>query len=330
LLSEKSDLQKAHANRTAGIKTRITHSTVQIAGMPGVMEAFVPAYTPAYTSVNDFGCIISIHAGGEASSASSKGGQPAAAGSGGTSRQPETSPKAALLSGGGAGPAGDDGDTPRKPPRPPQPPVPHPDERLFAPTNRVFQYIPERLWPRAAAEGWRDLPWSNLGVDEQMSRRVPGDEAWLIGEIARLRPFLPRPDNTELLGNLSQTEREVAEILMEDVIWPRMYASLGGEPIWAAFNVLGNLWSRHHFRASNFRTVFENMNRNVDISSMLQLPLDILSPSSSYADRMPPLVGPMFIRRAHWCVTRDGSIQLVADFIIGNRYVVLGEEEDQS
>ncbi|KAF2435348.1 hypothetical protein EJ08DRAFT_656369 [Tothia fuscella] len=58
--------------------------------------------------------------------------------------------------------------------------TPHLDLELYTNiTGKAFKHIPKRLWARAAALGWRDVPWQQLTEDEQSERiNVPGDDEW--------------------------------------------------------------------------------------------------------------------------------------------------------
>lgn len=59
--------------------------------------------------------------------------------------------------------------------------VPHPDSNVYPnPSPKPFACVPERLWNRAFALGWRDVPWAQLSEMERVERvSVPGDEDWM-------------------------------------------------------------------------------------------------------------------------------------------------------
>jgi hypothetical protein len=295
MLCKQTDLQELRTNKHAGIKAPGSNSVSQVASNAGQMENFAQVCVPEYTSINKFSSAIKIHAGGESTTTSNHQNH-AAAGSSKSSGGAGTSSKAGAFSS-GTGPAGDENDPPKKPF---QPPAPHPDDALFPSTNQTFRTIPQRLWRRAAILGWRDVPWHALTAAERESRSIPSDIQWLTEEIRRTDSSLSRLEYPSVMLTMLPGQLQSAVNLMLDVIWYELYEDHGGEPVWAAVDIVHNLDSRHRFLLANFDTIFTNLDQNVDVAPLIHHVRDTLPPALSDlalppTNVMPPPTRQMFV-----------------------------------
>jgi hypothetical protein len=260
------------------------------------MENVAQVFVPEYIVIDKFSLAIMVHAGG-GSTTTPNNQNHAAAGSSKYSGGAGTSSKAGAFSS-GTGPAGDDNDPPKKPS---QPPAPHPDDMIFPATNQTFRTIPRRLWRRAAALGWRDVPWHALTQTERGARRVESDMPWVASELAQLRSSVGQNILGPILSHLPRDEQQVAMHLLLDLVWHELYEAFGGEPAWVTVDMLHNFHSRQRFMLANFHTVIRAIDRNVDIAPLIHPVRDSLPPALSDlalppTNVMPPPNRRMFIR----------------------------------
>jgi hypothetical protein len=300
MLRKQTDLQELRTNKLAGTKAPDSNSVSQVASNAGRMENVAQVFVPEYIGIDKFSLAITAHAGGESTTTSNHQNH-AAAGSSKSSGGAGTSSKAAASSS-GTGPAGDDNDPPKKPS---QSPVPHPDDALFPATNQTFRTIPQRLWRRAAARGWRDVPWHALTAVERYERFMMSDIEWLKRELWRTVPSMSEVPLPNIMHGMSPAQVTIAMLLVVDTIWGKLYEAFGGEPHWAAVDMVHHLDSRHRFLLENFDTIFTSIDQNVDVAPLIHPVRDALPPALSdlappLSDMMRPPTRQMFVVREAW------------------------------
>jgi hypothetical protein len=123
--------------------------------------------------------------------------------------------------------------------------------------------------------------------------------------------------------------------LLYDMVWHALYEAYGGEPLWAAVDLMYNLRSRHEFMLANFEAVFTHIGRNVDIAPLLfhvryPLPpaLSDVAPPPTNVPRPP--TEQIFVRRAAWFTRRSGEsvYSAAGQFRLAGRYIADDDEEE--
>jgi hypothetical protein len=158
---------------------------------------------------------------------------------------------------------------------------------IFPPTNQTFRTIPQRHWARAAALGWRDVPWHALTVAERDARRIRSDLPLMAHELARFQLSASESFLEPALVGLSPVLQRSTMQLLVDMVWHELYEAFGGEPMWAAVDIMHNFISRYRFILVNYYTVLQNLDQNVDIAPLLHHVRDTL-PSALSDLALPP------------------------------------------